>query len=156
MASAAAIGEDITFLVLGAQIGLKGIHKDFLKVFWREEFEEGVQPIDNTKGRWNISRTKIRAEIESVLAVEAHSAAARASRVIHQTYSGYVHAASPHIMDIYGGSEFRFFLGGVRGTDRHREHIEDAWNYVYRGLLATQPPNFTRARPSVAMLWARG
>lgn len=38
-------------------------------------------------------------------------------------------------MDTYGGSPPRFNLDGMKGTERHNEHLEDLWNYFYRGIL---------------------
>lgn len=58
-----------------------------------------------------------------------------AGETISKTYSGYVHAASPQIMDMCGGEPPRFHLTGMNGTARIAEHVEDAWNYFYRGLL---------------------
>ena len=58
------------------------------------------------------------------------------TRQVSKAYSGYVHAASPQIMDMYGGSPLRFHLRGMKGTERHDEHREDLWNYFYRGILA--------------------
>ena len=130
------IGEDITFLVLGINNGETALHRDYLKVFWQEEFEEGIAPIDNTKGRYNIARRKIRLAIEGVMGAQPGSPEVKAGSVISQVYSGYVHAASPHVMEMCGGEERRFFVTGLKGTSRMREHVQDAWNYSYRGLLA--------------------
>ncbi len=105
-------------------------------MFWQEEFEEGVAPIDNTKGRYNIARRKIRSAIEGTMGGQPGSPEVKAGSVISQAYSGYVHAASPHIMEMCGGEDLRFFVSGLRGTSRMREHVQDAWNYSYRGLLA--------------------
>jgi hypothetical protein len=55
---------------------------------------------------------------------------------ISSVYSGFVHAASPQIMDMVGGDPPKFHISGLLGTARMEEHIHDAWNYFYRGLLA--------------------
>ena len=57
-------------------------------------------------------------------------------RTLSKTYSGYVHAASPQIMDMYGGNPPMFHMRGMLGTIRHDEHREDIWNYFYRGVIA--------------------
>jgi hypothetical protein len=59
------------------------------------------------------------------------------SRTLSKTYSGFVHAASPQIMDMWGGAPPGFHLRGMLGTPRMEEHQRDAWNYFYRGLLST-------------------
>ena len=58
------------------------------------------------------------------------------SRTVSKAYSGYVHAAAPHIMEMYGGEPPKFHLAGMRGTSRIKEHAADLWNYFFRGLLA--------------------
>lgn len=131
------IGEDITFLALATAKGPVKLHRRYLKAFWQEEFEEGVAPIDNTKGRYSPSRREIREWTERSLGAAPDSPGAKAGTVISQTYSGYVHAASPHIMEMCDGPELRFYVRGLRGTSRMDDHAADAWNYIYRGLLAT-------------------
>ena len=64
------------------------------------------------------------------------STGAEVTRTISKAYSGYVHAASPHIMDMYGGNPPRFHVRGMRGTPRHAEHRADLWNYFFRGIIA--------------------
>lgn len=130
------IDEDIFYLVLGMQFGFNKMHRRFLDRFWQEEFEEGARPIDSTTTRYQVSRTDIRGWIEGKLGSLPNSEEAKASRLIQQVYSGYVHAASPHIMEMCGGDPPRFFINGLRGTTRQKDHEQDLWNYVFRGLLA--------------------
>ncbi len=65
------------------------------------------------------------------------SKALAASESVGTAYSGYVHAASENIMDMYGGNPPYFHIGGMRGTRRMAECARDAEIYVYRGLMAT-------------------
>ena len=58
------------------------------------------------------------------------------TRTISKAYSGFVHGASPHIMDIYGGNPPHFHTNGMLGTPRMIEHSDDLWNYVYRSYLS--------------------
>jgi len=39
-------------------------------------------------------------------------------------------------MDMYDGRPGRFYVSGMLGTSRLLEHVEDAWNYFYRGLIS--------------------
>ena len=57
-------------------------------------------------------------------------------RTLGKMYSGFVHGASPHIMDMYGGNPPKFYVAGMLGTPRINEHRDDLWNYFYRGILA--------------------
>ena len=55
---------------------------------------------------------------------------------ISKAYSGYIHGASPHIMEMYGGNPPHFHVTGMRHTPRFIEHQDDLWNYFYRGICA--------------------
>jgi hypothetical protein len=55
---------------------------------------------------------------------------------ITKAYSGYVHAASPQIMNMYGGNLSRFHVDGMLGSERHEEYRHDLWNYFYRSILS--------------------
>ena len=58
---------------------------------------------------------------------------------INKAYSGYVHAASPHVMEMYGGNPPRFHMSGMLGTSLEQAHREDFWNYVCRSIYAVGP-----------------
>ena len=65
------------------------------------------------------------------------SAALDAGENLGTALSGFVHVSSPNVMDMYGGSPARFRIEGMNGTGREGEFARDAWNYYYRGLVAT-------------------
>lgn len=128
--------EAIWFLVFGAQDGLAKVHRKYLSAFWQEEFDEGIAPIDSTKGRY-IFPSEVRKWVEQRMGGGPNEAGPKAVRVVNQTYSGYVHAAAPHVMDMCGGSERRFQLTGLSGASSIvGDHVRDFWNYVYRGFLS--------------------
>lgn len=131
------IGEDITYLVLGLQapIGLNKTQRQFLTRFWQEEFEEGVAPMDSTTTRYNVSRTDIRNWIAAQHGISVDSPQVRSGAIIQRVYSGYVHGASPHIMEMCGDDPPRFFVTGLKGTSRQADHEGDLWNYSFRGVL---------------------
>jgi hypothetical protein len=83
-----------------------------------------------------VKRKKVRAYIARFFAGQDTSTADAAGHSIHKAYSGYVHAASPQIMEMIGGDPPKFVLSGVDESTRMREAIADAWNYFYRGLLS--------------------
>ena len=130
------IQEDITFLAFASiSDDITPLHTQYLEAFYQEEFDAPTA-IASTQKRAMVSRQKIRAynaraegqPIDPSRAVEA-------SRTVSKAYSGYVHVASPHIMDMYCGDPPRFHLRGMRGTPRQNEHRKDLWNYFYRGIL---------------------
>ncbi|WP_126421507.1 hypothetical protein [Asticcacaulis excentricus] len=131
------IHEDILFLLFEppATGEGRGLRKDYLKRFWAEEFEEGVPIMEQSKGRYHIPRGQIRAYIEKRTKSSTQQGE-RAAAILHQAYSGFVHAAAPFVMEMCEGNDCTFLLQGLLGTHRVREHEEDFWNQHYRGLLS--------------------
>lgn len=128
--------EDVTFLSFGI-ISNKWskLHDEYLAAFFEEEFDADTA-MESTQKRPMIRRKKIRAAIASMEIGLDQSTGVEVTRTVSKAYSGYVHAASPHIMDMYGGSPPRFHMRGMRGTPRHVEHRADLWNYFFRGIIS--------------------
>jgi hypothetical protein len=131
------INEDITFLSFGVIFNdITPLHQNYLDAFFEEEFNAETGLHSNQK-RPMIPRKKIQAYIaRSEGGPLDTSSTIEASRTVSKAYSGYVHAASPHIMDMYGGNPPKFYVRGMRGTERHREHSADLWNYFYRTIIS--------------------
>lgn len=131
------IGEDILFLALGiAQAEVTPLHQEYLAAFWEEEFDD-EDPLKSTQKRPMPRRKRIRAYNSRAGGLNDTSAADGLGHTISRTYSGYVHAASPQVMDMCLGDPPRFQLQGMRNTIRMQEHSRDGWNYFYRGLVST-------------------
>ena len=129
------IQEDILFLVFGVVFDdLTPLHKRYLDAFFEEEFD-AVDAIESSQKRDTVPRKKIRAYNARKVGPNP-SQQGEGFRTISKIYSGYVHVASPHVMDMYVGNPPRFYMRSMRGTQRHYEHQEDLWNYFYRGTKA--------------------
>ena len=131
------LGEDVIFLAVSLMFGgEEQIHRDYLDVFFTEEFEPATgKPL--SRQRPMVPRKKIRAYIaHSPIGTDDPSSHVEAGRTISKAYSGFVHAASPHIMETYGGVPPRFHTSGMLGTAREREYREDILKYYNRGLGA--------------------
>ena len=118
---------------------LTDLHEQYLTAFYDEEFDNLDDIAKSTQKRTYPPRKKIRAYVTRVLNDndDNPSRSLEVGKAISKAYSGYVHAASPHIMDMCGGNPPRFYVAGMNGTPRVGEHVRDAWNYYYRGLLDT-------------------
>jgi hypothetical protein len=128
------IEEDITFLTYSVIFNKPTpLHQKYLDTFYQEEFDAKTGKA-STQKRPMISREKIRAYIARM--DRNPSRAIDVSRIINKAYSGYVHAVSPHIMDMYGGNPPYFHTRGMADTRPHRAHRKDLWNYFYRSLIA--------------------
>jgi hypothetical protein len=58
----------------------------------------------------------------------------KAGSAMSQAYSGFVHASSPHLMELCNGPNNEFSLMGTRGTPLMISYIDDTWNYYVRGI----------------------
>jgi hypothetical protein len=132
------IGEDVCFLSLGVIYNdITPRHTEFLKYFYAEEFADPSDILGSHASRGMVKREKIRAYIERHLSSGADAARAKAvGKLLTKAYSGFIHAASPHIMDMYGGMPPRFDVSGAFKKFRYAEHERDALNYFYRPILA--------------------
>jgi BrnA antitoxin of type II toxin-antitoxin system len=131
--------EDVTFLGLAVIYDHKTeLHQRYLDAFYQEEFDKPSDPVASTQRRPMIPRDKIRAYIatsEAAAGLDSHRGI-QVGRTLSKGYSGYVHGASPHIMEMYGGNPPRFHVSGMLGTPRIEGHSQDLWNYFYRGIIA--------------------
>lgn len=130
--------EDVTFLSCAVIFDdVTDLHKRYLDVFFEEEFDKPEDPVASTQKRPMVPREKIRAYIARVEGSGLDpSRGAALGRTLSKAYSGYVHGASPHIMEMYGGNPPHFHVSGMRDTPRFVDHQDDLWNYFYRGICA--------------------
>lgn len=129
--------EDITFLAFSVIFNEQTVlHKNYLVAFYMDEFDSSNSTFTYLK-RPMIPRKKIRAYIARTgLQMPDDSKTLDSLHAVGDTYSGFIHAFSPHIMDMYGGKPAKFYVCGMLGTNRHIEHRIDLWNYFYRALCA--------------------
>jgi hypothetical protein len=128
--------EDISFLALGAILNdMTSLHTEYLSAFYEEEFDS-ESAIESTQKRPMISRKKIRAYVARTEGLPDPSRGVELYRTLSKAYSGFVHGASPHIMDMYGGDPPQFHIRGMLGTPREREYRQDLWNYFFRSIIA--------------------
>lgn len=131
--------EDILFLCQAIRTGdVTKLHQQYLDFFYQEEFDEPNDPFLSKQKRPTIPRKNIHAAIAKIPENEINrSDSQELNRTLSQAYSGYIHGASGHIMEMYGGNPPRFHLSGMLNTPRLEASIQDAWNYFHRGLGST-------------------
>jgi hypothetical protein len=110
-----------------------------LREFFQEEFEDPNAALLTSASRDRVPRDKVRAAIASLgaQAINPHDHG-QILRTIHSTFSGYVHGAYPHIMELYGGAPARYHMTGMAGTPRMAEMLRQLVNQTYRGILGAQ------------------
>lgn len=132
------LGEDIAFLAVAiTNDTVTPMHKQYLASFYEEEFDlNSGKPLHRRK-RHQVPRDKIVAYVTRVLGGSGPvdpSTAIDTHHTLNKVYSGFVHAASPHIMDMYGGNPARFHTAGLLGSPLVEHQQDDLWNYFYRAI----------------------
>jgi hypothetical protein len=128
------LGEDIMFLLMRpATEDEHKLRQRYLESFYGEEFDPGVSPMDSKRKRKRVQRREIRDYIHArTAALDARGK--RANEVVYQGYSGYVHADSPHLMEMWDWDTRRYELKGARDINLLESHLTDATNYFVRGF----------------------
>jgi len=130
--------EDIAFLCFGIIFDeITDLHREYLAAFYEEEFDDPESAIRSTQRRPMISRKKIRAFVNKDRGAGYNqSSTIEIGRTISKTYSGHVHGASPHLMELYFDNLPQFHLSGGTDSPFYEDHLEDLLNYYYRSMLS--------------------
>lgn len=109
-------------------------HDQYLAEFFQEEFDH-PDPLKATQKRNRVSRRDIRAYVARTYnAGFAVSQLVAVTETIDAAFSGYVHGAAVHIMDVYDGDKFVLPL---QTTDRRlTDMMEQYVQYVHRAMMA--------------------
>jgi hypothetical protein len=131
------IEEDISFLALGViKNEITSLHTDYLKYFYAEEFNDPNDIVGSHSSRGMVKREKIRGYVNRAI-TSVGAKPNDAAKVLTKAYSGFVHAASPHIMDMYGGWPPRFDINGASKDFRYQAQVLDAENVFFRAIIGT-------------------
>lgn len=133
--------QDVMFLAtpLGDN-GPSEQQKRMVEEFFQEEFSDYENPLASAD-RNRVPRTKVLSGISRIKGQPVNpSDAQRMHEVLNSTYSGYVHGAYPHIMEMYGVNKSggRYYTNGFLGTPRVEEWTEYLSNYFGRTLIAVE------------------
>jgi hypothetical protein len=127
--------QDCIFLALACILGeTTEDHRIFLMSFWEEEpdFQTYVR---HQKNKHEVPRKNIHRYISRSAnnGMPDHTEIANA-KYLSRIYSGYVHGAAPHLMDLYNPDRYRFEVDGNSSSHLLREHRHDFENYLFRGV----------------------
>lgn len=124
--------DDVCFLAQGIIEGETPLHEKFLNSFWSDHDEDHGNT-NNVRKAHSVRREKIHAALNANS--DDPSRAGLLAKRLHKTYSGFVHASSANVMDLYDAYRHTFCV--ERGPAYLREdHVYDLWNYCYRAGLA--------------------
>ena len=132
--------QDVVFILSGLR-DPEDPDRPFLEAFYEEEFEADTA-LASTQKRRMTPRRKIRDRVARFFSEPPGSPVNRnrhseMQRTIDKVQSGYVHGASGHIMEMYGGvpPRFGFQMNGIAGTSREQLCREEFWVYIYRSIF---------------------
>ena len=127
-------GNDILFLMMPDSNGNNtDKQEEYLKSFFAEEFTDPGQVLTSHQSRSSVPFKKINAANAKTLGQATNeSDAAKMGEITFKTLSGYVHAAYPQIMEMFGGPEMKFHMRGMLNTPRMGETLVQLVNYVDR------------------------
>ena len=128
--------EDVMFLTFASIFDDQtDLHQKFLDAFYEEEFDNPQNAIESSQKRPMISRKKIRAYINKPRGGELNqSSSIEISRTLSKAYSGYVHCASPQIMELYYGVPPKFQTSGELKSPLYNDHKDDLFNNFFRAI----------------------
>jgi hypothetical protein len=130
--------EDIAFLCFAVIFrDFTPLHQEYLTAFYEEEFDVPESAVESTQKRPMISRKKIRAFVSKDRGTgHAQSTTIEVVRTVSKTYSGYVHGASPQLMEMYYGNPPEFHLWDAVDSPFYEDHRDDLLNHYYRSILS--------------------
>jgi hypothetical protein len=145
-------GEDIQFMAqpLGEGGEPSKDQNRFFNEFYQEEFDDPDDPLSSAT-RDRVSRRAIRAALGRFAAGAGIDSSKHQAigKTLYATFSGFVHGAYVHIMELFGGNPPLFHTRGMLNTPRMSEAIDNHANYVYRSLIAVEHVAIRAYRPEV-------
>ena len=121
----------------------------FINEFFQEEFDDTEKAPVSTK-RDRVPRKKISAALSKRDFLDINPSDLQSTqRTLLQAFSGYVHGAYPHIMELYGGIPPKYHTSGMIGTPRIEECEDQLVNNVFRSLLSAEMIAARTNRPDV-------
>jgi len=110
----------------------------FLESFFQEELDQPGDPLASTQKRATVPVKKIHATFAKLASTELNSSDAQELlRTTQQAFSGYVHGAYPHIMEMYAGKPPQFHMSGMLDTPLVDESRKQLVGFVYRVSMAS-------------------
>ena len=111
----------------------------FFHDFYQEEFADTGDVLGSHQKRDTVTRRHIHASFARMAKeVVNPSDIQTTTTVIHNVFSGYVHSAYPHIMELYGGDPGQFHLKGMAGTPRQGEAARCLTDQCHRAIMASE------------------
>jgi hypothetical protein len=130
------------------------LQRRYMIEFYQEEFS-GSDLVKSHQVRDRVPRRKILAAIARSRRSGADgsdsSLESDVGRVLFGAFSGYVHGAYVHLMELFDGKLGRYRTGGLAGTPAIQACLTSESHYVYRSLLAVESLAYRANRNDVVV-----
>lgn len=131
------LSKDICFLVQGALNDLEKIHKTYLSEFWEEEAELDIKSHSHSK-RKHTPRHKINGYLARAASGFADNDSIIVGKHLSGIRSGFVHGASPQIMEMVSFSSGRFEISGSSNPTLLGDYSNELSNSVFLGVVMVE------------------
>jgi hypothetical protein len=132
--------EDVSFLLLPLSAEDEPQRGRYLCEFYQEELDVPGKPMESSQSRDRVSRQRIQNALTRTPGPKPMplEKMRKSADVIHKMFSGFVHGAYVHIMELYDSCRPRLHISGFRGEPKIAECEESFVHNVYRTILATR------------------
>ncbi len=108
----------------------------FLKAFFEEEFSNFEKPLSGPRKRATTSKRKLHASYSRLASeVMNPSDAALIVDSVSTAFSGYIHGAYPHLMEMYGGKPSQYHLHKLPASEYTESVNFQLSTYVYQSFV---------------------
>ncbi|WP_050524382.1 hypothetical protein [Pseudorhodobacter wandonensis] len=130
--------DDVCFLAIASlQQTAPKILTQYLEAFYAEEKTiEQWRAKERVVGRNQVPRRKILKFIADHSGPQQGDLNSDSAIVVGHAFSGYVHGASPHIMEMFDHVNNCFRTDAWPENPFRRGQEQDIWNYYHRGIIA--------------------
>jgi len=129
---------EMLFILENVDSGTLDNHqRKFIEDFFQEEFKNPRNPLLNETRRDTVPKKKIWASVARQMGSYSNpSDLQKMLQVTNDAFSGYVHGAYPHIMEMFGGSPPKFHVAGTHVAPRIRMCIGQIQVYTQRAITS--------------------
>jgi hypothetical protein len=144
--------EDITFFALKmGETGTSPKQMKMLKEFYQEQLENPTDPLSSIS-RDRVGRKDIRAAISNIPIEAADSHTMRVvTKSLFEVFSGFVHGAYVHIMEMYGGRTPKYHMRGMPDSPYMIDCVDNFANHLYRSVIVVESVASRVARKDVVL-----
>jgi hypothetical protein len=127
--------DDFCFVAMPNSAASTDRREQHLEEFYLEEFKPKTTGLLESNKRNRVKRKTIHSTIAASITSVNQSDVVQVISTLETAYSGYVHGAYGHLMELYGGPNFGFRANGLPPQAFAEARERDMSHHIYRGVL---------------------